>query len=189
MSDPLNGFICAKCGDSMVDPMGLIHACQPTVEINFFDYNCPECFETVSRMDDHICKVKPPKQYSLGFLFDEELQNVVMIKKNRPKWQSGLLNGIGGKLEDYETPHDCMVREFKEETGLTINHWLKFGSLSFDAAEITLFCASSKNAHLAKTTTDEVVWVIPIWQPSVNKSACIENIPSLIELAIQRLKL
>ncbi|MGE3333658.1 MAG: NUDIX domain-containing protein [Rhodospirillaceae bacterium] len=64
---------------------------------------------------------EPLKTYALGFMFYRsplgEL-TVVLIKKKRPAWQAGLLNGIGGKVEDGETPEQAMVREFKEEAGL-----------------------------------------------------------------------
>ena len=34
---------------------------------------------------------------------------------NRDKWI-----GIGGKFEDKESPEDCLLRECREETGLTL---------------------------------------------------------------------
>ena len=36
---------------------------------------------------------------------------------NHDKWI-----GIGGKFEDKESPEDCILREAKEETGLTLTH-------------------------------------------------------------------
>jgi hypothetical protein len=36
-------------------------------------------------------------KYVLGFMFDEELRNVALIRKIKPKWQEGKWNGIGGK--------------------------------------------------------------------------------------------
>lgn len=35
---------------------------------------------------------------------------------NKDKWI-----GIGGKFEENESPYDCVIRETKEETGLTLN--------------------------------------------------------------------
>lgn len=65
-----------------------------------------------------------------GFLFDESLEQVVLIQKQRPAWQKGRLNGVGGKVEPGETPHQAMVREFEEETGTRIEEWEEFGTLS-----------------------------------------------------------
>ena len=58
--------------------------------------------------------------YVAGFLFDEPLENVILIRKNRPKWQAGKLNGVGGKVEAMETNIAAMNREFKEEAGIYV---------------------------------------------------------------------
>ncbi len=65
------------------------------------------------------------KHYSLGFLFSRHLDQVVLIRRIKADWQQGLLNGVGGQLEEGETPHECMVREFQEETGVLVLEWTK----------------------------------------------------------------
>lgn len=84
-------------------------------------------------------------QYVLGIMFSEDEERVLAIWKNRPDWQAGKLNGIGGKIEDGETPIEAMRREFREETGFIgkfktqaqIDELLVDGKLvdQFDAAE------------------------------------------------------
>ena len=64
--------------------------------------------------------------YVVGFLFNPDMTEVVLIKKNRPDWQKGLLNGVGGKIESGEDPITAMIREFKEETGVEIYNWNLF---------------------------------------------------------------
>lgn len=61
--------------------------------------------------------------YACGFLFSAQRDRVVLIRKNRPAWQAGKLNGVGGKLEPDEAPLDAMRREFREEAGLDIQDW------------------------------------------------------------------
>lgn len=56
--------------------------------------------------------------YVAGFAFDTLAETVLLVKKNRPKWQAGRLNAIGGHIEAGETPALAMVREFEEETGI-----------------------------------------------------------------------
>ena len=58
------------------------------------------------------------KRYVVGFLLNYDRTQVVLIRKNRPAWQAGHLNGVGGKIEMGETPIEAMTREFEEETGL-----------------------------------------------------------------------
>jgi len=54
-------------------------------------------------------------RYVCGFMFDTDLRYVLLIRKNRPAWQAGLLNGIGGKIEPGETARRAMAREMWEE--------------------------------------------------------------------------
>jgi hypothetical protein len=65
------------------------------------------------------------KLYTCAFAFAAEparSDNVLLIRKAKPDWQRGLLNGIGGKVEVrngfIETINEATIREFKEETGL-----------------------------------------------------------------------
>jgi 8-oxo-dGTP diphosphatase len=51
----------------------------------------------------------------LGFRFNEAGE-VLLIRKAKPPWQAGKVNGIGGKVEPGETIHQAMAREFREET-------------------------------------------------------------------------
>ena len=39
--------------------------------------------------------------------------------------------GIGGKFEDKESPEDCVLREAKEETGLTLTSYRYRGIVTF----------------------------------------------------------
>ena len=48
---------------------------------------------------------------------------MLLVQKTKPEWQAGLLNGVGGKVEPDEVPLSCMIREFREETGLQESGW------------------------------------------------------------------
>lgn len=58
------------------------------------------------------------QEYVVGFAFTQDLQQVLLIEKNKPEWQKGKKNGIGGKVENGEKSYEAMVREFEEEVGL-----------------------------------------------------------------------
>lgn len=45
---------------------------------------------------------------------------------NQGKWV-----GIGGKFEDKESPEDCLLREVKEETGLSLTRYTYRGIVTF----------------------------------------------------------
>ena len=45
---------------------------------------------------------------------------------NQDKWV-----GIGGKFEDKESPEECLVREVREETGLTLTDYAYRGLVTF----------------------------------------------------------
>ncbi|MBA3724080.1 MAG: NUDIX domain-containing protein [Candidatus Levybacteria bacterium] len=121
------------------------------------------------------------KTFSLGFVFDASMERVLLIHKNRPDWQKGKLNGIGGKVEEGEDSLGCMVRETLEETGLRIDakDWKHFaqihdayGLVAVYAAVYTGSPADAKNAedqkvewiviqHLPTTVIKNLRWLIP----------------------------
>ena len=95
-------------------------------------------------------------KYVLGFVFDLN-DRVLLITKNRPEWQDGLLNGLGGHVEEGEgqrpeglrpeglrpeSPHHAMQREGSEETcGKLANvDWKLYGRLRGSGFEMWLFC-------------------------------------------------
>ena len=80
------------------------------------------------------------KHYVLGFMFDFEKKNVLLIEKLSPEWQKGKLNGIGGKVEQGESPLLAMYREFEEETGMKDTAlWKKFCTFG-DGLDYRVWC-------------------------------------------------
>lgn len=97
-------------------------------------------------------------RYVLGFLFNDDLSQVTLIRKNKPEWQKGRWNGIGGKIEEGEEPLAAMEREGEEEANISPG-WIAFGVLSGDGWEIHLFWARLPDVDMGavKTMTDEEV--------------------------------
>lgn len=57
---------------------------------------------------------------TLGFIFTPDLQQVLLILKNRPAFAAGKYNGVGGKHEVNESDQACQSREVREEAGISI---------------------------------------------------------------------
>ena len=53
---------------------------------------------------------------------------------NHDKWV-----GVGGKFERFESPEECLVREVREETGLTLTCYRARGLLTFVLGNMTEF--------------------------------------------------
>ena len=52
------------------------------------------------------------------------------LDENKDKWV-----GIGGKFQEGESPEDCLLREVREETGLTLTRWRYRGIVTFVSDE------------------------------------------------------
>lgn len=117
-------------------------------------------------------------QYVVGFLFDNNYK-VSLIQKNRPDWQKGKYNGIGGHIENGELPKDAMRREFYEEAGIDINSWEHYCTVYYTDAIIHFFRAFGDYQLITKT--DERVF----WQPFEKLGDnVIPNLHWLIPLAL-----
>lgn len=128
-------------------------------------------------------------EYALGFAFDlpedvaygDMSTQVGLIRKARPEWQAGYLNGIGGHVEEGETPHQAMVREFKEETGLLVPRWSGVSVLSNDHFTMSVFKAFDVPLSDMKTLTDEEVGIYRAYDL---QSDVLFNLRWLIPLAL-----
>lgn len=92
------------------------------------------------------------KKMVAGFLFSGP--RVLLVKKRKPAWQYGLLNGVGGVINPSETPIEAMNREFREETQTNTDlaiDWRHF------ATEIGPFGSYVYFFH-AKIERRDVIW-------------------------------
>ncbi|MBE6957418.1 MAG: 8-oxo-dGTP diphosphatase [Ruminococcaceae bacterium] len=90
---------------------------------------------------------------------------------NRDKWI-----GIGGKFEDKESPEDCVLREVREETGLTLTDYRYRGVVTFVSDRwpteyMHLFTGTGFTGELKQCDEGELEWLdwsrltaIPHWE-------------------------
>jgi 8-oxo-dGTP diphosphatase len=100
----------------------------------------------------------------VGLAFDLAQDWMLLLRKNRPTWMAGQLNGIGGKINFGESAEDAMTREFMEETGVPTepHDWHLFHyEKRLDGPGLYFYAADLYGvAALARTLTDEEV--VPI---------------------------
>lgn len=130
------------------------------------------------------------KKYVAGFMFSPDFENVVLIEKNKPEWQKGKYNAIGGKIEDGESPHNAMVREFEEETGIVTQtiDWNWLCCIGDENYKVWFYWCSAENWESHLSTTDEEVFHLPVKDLHTVRHYLIENLAWLIPLAIDKAK-
>lgn len=90
---------------------------------------------------------------------------------NRDKWI-----GIGGKFEEGESPEECILRETREETGLTLTSYRYRGLVTFvsdrwPAEYMHLFTADGWTGTPHPCDEGELAWIqktdlraLPLWE-------------------------
>ena len=81
---------------------------------------------------------------------------------NKDKWI-----GIGGHFEENESPEECLLREVKEETGLTLTSWRFRGLVTFrstggpveDMEYMCLYTADGFEGEMADCNEGTLEWV------------------------------
>lgn len=96
--------------------------------------------------------------------------------KKRHDINAGKWIGVGGHVENGETPEECLLREVKEETGLTLTAYRLRGLVTFlsDVCEPELMCVFTADAfdgELIECDEGELAWVeksdvlgLPTWE-------------------------
>ena len=78
---------------------------------------------------------------------------------NKNKWI-----GIGGKFEADESPEECIVREVKEETGLTLNSYklrgiITYISKTWETEYVCLFTSNDFSGKLIECDEGDLKWI------------------------------
>lgn len=143
------------------------------------------------------------QEYVVGFLLSEPYGNLLLVRKTKPVWQAGKLNGIGGKIdmlppsavigsgqyEALEDPRDAMEREWNEETGGKVAPefgWTAFAKIHFPRACVHFFRGRTRQdvslLHGTMNDVGERLEMIPLLGIS-DREDMIHNLRWLIPLA------
>lgn len=90
---------------------------------------------------------------------------------NHDKWL-----GVGGGIEENETPEQCLLREVFEETGLTLTAWQKRGVIDFvsdcwEDEQMHLYTADAWTGECIECNEGDLEWLpfdripsLPLWE-------------------------
>jgi 8-oxo-dGTP pyrophosphatase MutT (NUDIX family) len=116
-------------------------------------------------------------------------EDLALVRKNKPAWQAGRLNGIGGGVEPGELPLQAMCREWKEETGDDHNDWSIFASLDFGEGGIVHFFKAEVNKLPSFPHYNDIGEVIEVhnYQNAIRYTSLqmIQNLKWLLPLAFE----
>lgn len=104
------------------------------------------------------------KNTTLCYLEQNEQYLMLHRTKKQQDPNAGKWIGVGGKFEANESPDECLVREVKEETGLTLTDWNCRGIVTFVSDEwpteyMHLFTSTQFHGSLIDCTEGELRWV------------------------------
>lgn len=122
---------------------------------------------------DHAYNTEhPPEKFHVSFMIRvaaaviQDRGRVFIARRAPGKRQAGLWEFPGGKLEDGESPAQCLVRELREELGLEIEpgqelqrvvHEYEFGRIEL----VAVLCRCVKAEVVSSTDHDVWEWVMP----------------------------
>ena len=85
--------------------------------------------------------------------------------KKENDMHEGKWNGLGGKIEDGETPEECAIREIKEESGLHAKNLLMKGVLTFpqfskgETWYVFLYLITEFEGELIESNEGNLEWI------------------------------
>ncbi|MBQ6829551.1 MAG: 8-oxo-dGTP diphosphatase [Clostridia bacterium] len=115
-------------------------------------------------MNSVVCYIERDGQY-------------LMLNRNKKKndLNGGKWIGVGGKLEAGEAPEEALLREVKEETGLTLTRYTRRGLVTFCSGDFTeymfVYTADAFDGTLTVCDEGDLHWInktdvlsLPLWE-------------------------
>jgi 8-oxo-dGTP diphosphatase len=125
-------------------------------------------------------------KYVVGFYYVTHPNTVLLIRKKRPDWQKGLLNGVGGHVENDESDVAAMRREFEEEAGIDVIGWRAFLEIKREPGfHITFFYFKGDRDemnHIHARTDEKLEWHAMTRLPD----DIVPNLAWIIPLSLER---
>ena len=120
-----------------------------------------------------------PKTIAATLCYVRKGGRILMLHRNKKSGDvhRGKYNGLGGKLEAGESPEECVLREVREESGLTLREPRLRGVLTFPAFKdeenwlVFVFTATDFKGEVGECAEGTLEWVedrdvagLPLWE-------------------------
>jgi 8-oxo-dGTP diphosphatase len=111
-------------------------------------------------MDDFWNQWQPRERATLCFVIRDGM--ILLIRKKRGLG-AGKINAPGGRIEPGEMPHECAIRETREEVGITPDDVRHHGELHFQfkdgySLHCNVFVAHGYSGALIETDEATPIW-------------------------------
>ncbi len=116
------------------------------------------------------------KNTTLCYLTRENQCLMLHRTKKKQDENAGKWIGVGGKMEEGESPDECLLREVAEETGLRLTRWRYRGIVTFvsdcwEGEYMHLFTADGFEGELKACDEGDLAWIaleklpeLPQWE-------------------------
>ncbi|GEQ69279.1 hypothetical protein JCM33374_g2950 [Metschnikowia sp. JCM 33374] len=131
------------------------------------------------------------QKYTLGFI-RSPTNHVLFLNRQKSPWM-GRWNGVGGKLDEGETPHECIVRETMEETGLLLPQYQDRGVMKWirdgeDKGGVHIFTAEVSKEEMENYKTPRchchegiLDWKSMDWLLHEENTGVVDNVKIMLE--------
>lgn len=133
---------------------------------------------------------QPITHYVLGFPFDPTVATVALLRKRRPDWQAGKLNGYGGHVEIGEDAAQAMAREFLKESGVALTevHGMRrIACYDGPGWKLSVFGMWVPNNEL-RDITDELHEVVALAEIAAGFGQFVECVDWMVPLCLHALR-
>ena len=106
----------------------------------------------------------------------QENENILMLHRNKKArdMHEGKWNGLGGKVENGETPEACAIREVYEESGLMVSDPVLRGYITFPKFDgendwyVFVYRFDSYRGKLIDSPEGDLKWITPKEMSEIN---------------------
>jgi 8-oxo-dGTP diphosphatase len=125
--------------------------------------------------------------YVAGLMFNKLGTEVALVEKKKfppgADWSLTPYNAIGGKIEPNEFSYEAMLREFKEETGVSQPFWDKFLILEGSGWQVEFYKCFTDKVYNVRTMEEETIIVSSV---TTILGAVVPNMKWILPLALDK---